>query len=275
LFDKSCNKIKGRIAIRDDGMSKKLQMFGIDFDPITMAQAVSEILSWIKESEHRCRYVVTPNVDHVVKFQNDQSLRASYKDASLVVVDGKPVLWASKILKPLPETVPGSDLCPAIFDAMEQMPGTRVFLLGAAEGVAKKAALEITKRWPWITVCGYYSPPMGFNAQALTNETAIALINKEKPDVLIVGLGAPKQEIWTHAMQNNLQVKVALCVGASIDFLAGEKARAPHFMRAVGLEWLHRALSEPKRLMGRYWHDAKVFPRIVLKEFILNLQGKG
>ena len=256
-------------------MSKKLRMFGIDFNPLTMSEAVSEVLSWTDKSEYNCQYVVTPNVDHVVKFQKDQSLRDSYKDASLVVVDGKPVLWASKILKPLPETVPGSDLCPAIFDAVEQHQGARVFLLGAAEGVAAKAAIEIEKRWPSITICGYYSPPMGFNAQALTNATAIELINKEKPDILIVGLGAPKQEIWTHTMQHQLQVKVALCVGASIDFLAGEKSRAPRFMRAIGLEWLHRALSEPKRLMGRYWHDAKVFPVIVIKELILNFQGKN
>jgi len=256
-------------------MSKKLKMFGIDFDPITMSETVSEILSWIDKPEYHCRYVVTPNVDHVVKFQNDKSLQASYKSASLVVVDGKPVLWASKILKPLPETVPGSDLCPAIFNALEQKKGGRVFLLGAAEGVAEKAASEITKRWPKINVCGYYSPPMGFNAKSPANSIAIKLINKENPDILIVGLGAPKQEIWTHTVQNQLQVKVALCVGASIDFLAGEKVRAPRFMQVMGLEWLHRALSEPKRLMGRYWHDAKIFPGIVLKELVLNFQGKN
>jgi len=256
-------------------MSEKLRMFGIDFNPLTMPQAVSEILSWTKKSEYNCRYVVTPNVDHVVKFQKDQSLRDSYKDASLVVVDGKPVLWASKILKPLPETVPGSDLCPAIFDALENKKGIRVFLLGAAEGVAAKAAEEITARWPRVTVCGYYSPPMGFDAKSVNNAKAIEMISREKPDILLVGLGAPKQEIWVHNMQHQLQVKVALCVGASIDFLAGEKSRAPKIMRKMGMEWLHRALTEPKRLMGRYWHDAKIFPCIVLKEIVLSYQGKN
>ena len=256
-------------------MSERVRMFGIDFDPLTMSQAVSEVLSWTDRSEYRCRYVVTPNVDHVVKIQNDQALRAAYKDAALVVVDGKPVLWASKILKPLPETVPGSDLCPALFDATVNKTGVRVFLLGAAEGVAEKAAREITKRWPWITVCGYFSPAMGFNALPAENAKAIEMINREKPDILLVGLGAPKQEIWVNMMQHQLQVKVALCVGASIDFLAGEKARAPRFMRTVGLEWLHRALSEPKRLMGRYWHDAKVFPGIVLKEVLSTYEEKN
>jgi len=254
-------------------MNKKVRMFGIDFNPLTMKQTVSEIFNWLDKPEYQCRYVVTPNVDHVVKIQKDLSLQASYKDASLVVVDGKPVLWASKILKSLPETVPGSDLCPALFDAAANKKGLRVFLLGAAEGVAERAANEIEKNWPWVTVCGYYSPPMGFDAKSPNNAKAIDMINKNKPDILIVGLGAPKQEIWTHQMHNKLHVKVALCVGASIDFLAGEKARAPKFMRAIGLEWLHRALSEPKRLMGRYWHDAKVFPFIVLKDFFLKIQG--
>jgi N-acetylglucosaminyldiphosphoundecaprenol N-acetyl-beta-D-mannosaminyltransferase len=92
------------------------------------------------------------------------------------------------------------------------------------------------------------------------------MINQARPDILIIGLGAPKQEIWVHAMHSQLQVKVALCVGATIDFLAGEKMRAPKLMRTLGLEWLHRMLSEPKRLAGRYWHDAKIFPRLVFRE---------
>lgn len=249
-------------------MQEKVRMFGIDFDPLTMQQSVSEILTWVEQCEYRCRYVVTPNVDHVVKFQNNSSLRAAYRDASMVVVDGKPVFWALRVLRKfIPETVPGSDLCPALFDAAEGG-NLRVFLIGAAEGVAAKAARNISKRWPWVTVCGYYSPPMGFNALSPENSKALEMINRTKPDVLVVGLGAPKQEVWVHAMQDQLQVKAALCVGATIDFLAGEKARAPKWMRIVGLEWLHRALSEPKRLMGRYWHDAKVFPKLVFRELI-------
>jgi len=249
-------------------MIDRVRMFGIDFDPLTMQQAVSEILTWTEKQEYSCRYVVTPNVDHVVKFQNDPALRSAYKDAAMVVVDGKPVLWASRILKKfLPATVPGSDLCPALFEAAKGQ-NLRVFLIGAAEGVAAKAAKEISKRWPWITVCGYYSPPMGFNSLSTENPKALEMIQEVKPDILVVGLGAPKQEIWVHATQGQLKVKVALCVGATIDFLAGEKKRAPKFMRMLGLEWLHRMLSEPKRLAGRYWHDAKIFPKLIIRELI-------
>lgn len=250
-------------------MNDRVRMFGIDFHPYTMSQSVSRLLQWSVEPEYRCRYVVTPNVDHVVKFQTDKALREAYQDASLVTVDGKPVLWASRFLgKRLPALVPGSDLCPALFDAAKAAPELRVFLLGAAEGVAVRAAETISKRWPWIKVVGCVSPPMGFNALSADNAAVVEMINQAKPDILLVGLGAPKQELWVHAMQHQLQVKVALCIGATIDFLAGEKVRAPKFMRTLGLEWLHRMLSEPKRLAGRYWHDAKVFPRLVLRELI-------
>lgn len=242
-------------------------MFGIDFDRLTMSQTISQLLQWSSEADYCCRYVVTPNVDHVVKFQTDPALRAAYRDAALVTVDGKPVLWASRLLgKRLPELVPGSDLCPTLFHSAKVTPGLRVFLLGAAEGVAQCAADTIGQRWPWINVVGCFSPPMGFNADSAENAQVLEMINQARPDILIIGLGAPKQEIWVHAMHPQLQVKVALCVGATIDFLAGERMRAPKLMRTLGLEWLHRMLSEPKRLAGRYWHDAKIFPRLVFRE---------
>jgi len=249
-------------------MGKRQHLFGINFDALNMREAVDRVLQWSDDPECRCRYLVTPNVDHVVKFQSDAGLRAAYQDAAMVTVDGKPVLWASRLLgKALPALVPGSDFCPALFDAAKAKPGLRVFLLGAAEGVAARAADEISKRWPWINVVGCCSPPMGFHAESADNAQVIALINQAQPDILLVGLGAPKQEIWVHAMQLQLQVKVALCIGATIDFLAGEKRRAPKLMRMLGLEWLHRMLSEPKRLAGRYWHDAKVFPKLVFNEW--------
>lgn len=240
---------------------------GIDFDPLTMADVVATVLTWAGETYHTCRYVVTPNVNHVVTFQDNDGLQAAYRDASLVVVDGKPVLLASRLLgKRLPGLVPGSDLCPVLFDTAVKQSGLRVFLLGAGDGVAERAARVIQARWPWISVCGYYTPPMGFNSESHENAEVIDCINAAQPDVLLIGLGAPKQEIWIHAMRAQLHVKVALCIGAAIDFLAGEKTRAPKWMRFVGLEWLHRALSEPKRLAGRYWHDAKVFPLLVLRD---------
>jgi N-acetylglucosaminyldiphosphoundecaprenol N-acetyl-beta-D-mannosaminyltransferase len=114
---------------------------------------------------------------------------------------------------------------------------------------------------------GTYSPPLGFEKNPAENAAIVDRINAVKPDVLIVGLGAPKQELWTAAHQDKLRVKTALCIGATIDFLAGEKARAPLWMRYCGLEWLHRVASEPKRLFRRYARDAWVFPQLVWNEW--------
>lgn len=253
--------------------NETVTLFGIRLDLLTMGQAVERVHAWLSEDVRQCRYVVTPNVDHVVKLQSNNEFRAAYQGASMVVVDGKPVLWASRLVKrPLPSTVPGSDLVPAIFDACGTRP-LRVYLLGAGPGVADRAAAMIAQRWPAVEVCGTYSPPMGFEKNEVENVRIVSMIEQARPDLLVIGLGAPKQELWVHAQAGRLPVKVALCVGATIDFLAGEKKRAPHWMRRVGLEWLYRALSEPRRLLRRYLTDALIFPGIVLKELISGNRG--
>jgi N-acetylglucosaminyldiphosphoundecaprenol N-acetyl-beta-D-mannosaminyltransferase len=107
---------------------------------------------------------------------------------------------------------------------------------------------------------------LGFEHDADETNTILGRIALTRPDVVVVGLGAPKQEIWVHQNINQMQARVALCVGATIDFLAGEKKRAPVWMQRVGMEWLHRMLSEPRRLVYRYAKDAVVFPRIVCRQ---------
>ena len=124
----------------------------------------------------------------------------------------------------------------------------KVFLLGAAPGVAERAAERIHERWPSVEVVGSYSPPLGFEKDACENENILQQVAAAKPDVLVVGLGAPKQELWVHTHCQQIAAPVALCVGATIDFLAGEKPRAPVWMRRTGLEWVHRLASEPRRL---------------------------
>lgn len=248
-------------------MTEKVRLFDIDFDAITKEEAVERLLAWCASSQVDARYVVTPNVDHVVKLRSNHAFRAAYREAAMIVVDGKPVRMASKLLcRPLPETIPGSELCPLVLERSRSIGGVSVFLLGAAEGVAERAASVIQSKWPWVKVVGFHSPPMGFAYGTEGSDAAIALVNAVQPDVLVLGLGAPKQELWVHAAQAQLRVKTALCVGATIDFIAGEKARAPKWMQRAGLEWLHRVMSEPRRLASRYAHDAIVFPLLFIKE---------
>jgi N-acetylglucosaminyldiphosphoundecaprenol N-acetyl-beta-D-mannosaminyltransferase len=246
----------------------RVDLFGVSIDVLSMRETVSIIQEWNASEFDRCRYVVTPNVDHTVLLQHHAGLQAAYRDASLVLADGWPVVTASRFLgKPLPETVPGSDLVPRLMKAATAEQPFRVFLLGAAAGVGERAAANISSRWEHVEIAGVHSPPLGFENDDRENERIISLLEEAQPDLLVVGLGAPKQEIWVHTHRDRLRAKVALCVGATIDFLAGEKARAPRWMRRMRIEWLHRMMSEPKRLVKRYARDAFVFPQLVWREW--------
>jgi N-acetylglucosaminyldiphosphoundecaprenol N-acetyl-beta-D-mannosaminyltransferase len=261
-------------------MNNAVNLFGMQLNPLRMNEVVDQLLVWAENptptepdaAQPTCRYVVTPNVDHAVMFQKHAGLQRAYADASLVLADGFPVLAAARLLRcPIPERVPGSDLVPALFNAAQERSGDgnvlRVFLLGAGPGVAEQAAKNIAERWPSVEVVGTYSPPLGFEKDPAENENILKRISAARPNLLVVGLGAPKQELWVHAHREQISVPVVLCVGATIDFLAGEKARAPVWMRKVGLEWAHRLFSEPRRLAKRYLQDAWIFPRLVFRQW--------
>lgn len=253
---------------------RTVRLLGMTVDALTMSETVDAVLAWSRASRGAaCRFVVTPNVDHAVIFQTNEQLRAAYAAASLVLADGAPVVAAARLLRrALPERVPGSDLAPALFQrvADETKAGgapLRVFLLGAGPGVAERAARNIAARWPGVEVVGTLSPPLGFERDVQENEQILHSVAATKPDVLLIGLGAPKQELWVHAHADRLDAKAALCIGATIDFLAGEKRRAPRWMRTLGLEWLHRLSTEPRRLAKRYLRDAWIFPQLVWRDW--------
>jgi N-acetylglucosaminyldiphosphoundecaprenol N-acetyl-beta-D-mannosaminyltransferase len=247
----------------------RIRLFGIDLDALRMPDALSRIFGWLDQPVSECCFVVTPNVDHTVLVQTNADLRAAYRDAGMVLADGWPVVAASRLVRrPLPERVAGSDLAPALFKATQQANRPlRVFLLGAAPGVGDRAAKNIQSRWPAVQVVGVYSPPLGFERDDRANRAILERIRAAAPEVLVVGLGAPKQELWVHRHRCDIAAPVALCVGATIDFLAGEKKRAPRLVRRLGLEWLHRMLSEPRRLAKRYARDAWIFPQLVWREW--------
>jgi N-acetylglucosaminyldiphosphoundecaprenol N-acetyl-beta-D-mannosaminyltransferase len=248
-------------------MTARVRLAGLSIDALTMNQAVGQLLAWAKAPGATCRYVVTPNVDHAVLFQSNAALRAAYDDAALVLADGMPLVWTSRLLRrSLPERVTGSDLVPALFTAVPSGRSLRVYLLGAAAGVAERAAANIVRRWPAIEVVGTYSPALGFEHDADENAAILQRIAAARPDVLVVGLGAPKQELWVHAHRDRIAAPIALCVGATIDFLADHIVRAPVWMQTSGLEWLHRLASQPRRLAKRYARDAWIFPQLVLRD---------
>jgi N-acetylglucosaminyldiphosphoundecaprenol N-acetyl-beta-D-mannosaminyltransferase len=242
-------------------------LFGIEVDQVSMADAVAILLRWLDDKLSGCRYVVTPNVNHIVHLQNNARLGQAYAGANLVVADGWPLVAFSRLFKnALPERVPGSDLVPHLFAAAKPERPLRTFLLGAKPGVAERAAERIKQKWSSVLVVGSHSPPLGFEHDARQCAEILQLVADAAPDLLIVGFGMPKQEMWLHTYQKHLLVKVAIAGGATIDFLAGEQLRAPRWVQRMCLEWLYRIGTDPRRLLLRYIRDAWRFPQIVARE---------
>lgn len=249
---------------------QRVALFGMTIDRLTLDTAAARVLDWASSEQETCRYVVTPNVDHAVMYQQHEPLRDAYASASMIVADGAPLIAASRLLgRALPERVAGSDLAPRLFDHAQKRGGQplRLFLLGAGPGVADRAAEKIATRWTNVETVGTYCPPLGFENDDAENHRILDLIAAAKPDVLLIGLGAPKQELWISRRHREIDARVALCVGATIDFLAGEKKRSPRWLQRLGLEWAHRLCSEPRRLASRYARDAWIFPQLVWQEF--------
>jgi N-acetylglucosaminyldiphosphoundecaprenol N-acetyl-beta-D-mannosaminyltransferase len=250
------------------------ELFGISIDAMRMPEAVEHLLGMVQRDTTECRYVVTPNVDHAVMLQSHWGLQDAYRHAELVLADGHPLIWASRFLqRQLPERVAGSDLVPALFDAVPDGMSLRVFLLGAAPGVAQRAAERIESQWTRVHVVGVDSPPQGFEYDPDEGRRICQKIAAVRPDIVILGLGAPKQECWIAEHRRMVDAKVAICAGATIDFLAGEKKRAPRWMQRSGLEWLHRMACEPRRLVRRYAKDAWIFPQLLWRQYRMQRSG--
>jgi len=195
--------------------------------------------------------VFTPNVDHIVMAEHDERFRTAYRAAALSLVDGTPVLWASRLLrKPLPAKISGSDLVmPLMRRAAER--GYRVYFLGGAPGVADLAKSKLEAELPGIQIVGTDSSRIDVDLAADADEVA-ERIERAAPDLVLVALGAPKQELWSFTRTERLKPAVLLGVGASLDFVAGIQKRAPRWMSKSGLEWLYRLAQEPRRLAARY-----------------------
>ena len=205
--------------------------------------------------------VVTPNVDHLVKLQSDYEFYQAYTQAEWVICDSRILQLLSKLTKfPISEAIPGSSFFPAFYTHHANNPNCRIFLLGAAPGVASKARSIINKKIGREIVIGAHSPSYGFEKNPREYEAIIDLINRSDATVVLVGVGAPKQEKWITKYRNKMPgVKIWLALGATIDFEAGNIKRAPKFMQKFALEWLYRIIQEPRRMSRRYLIEDPIF----------------
>lgn len=205
--------------------------------------------------------LITPNVDHLVKLQKDKDFYDIYQKAEWVVCDSKILYLMSKLLKePLPEAIPGSSFFTAYYMYHKNDLNCKIFLLGAAEGIAEKAMKNINEKVGRRIVVGAHSPSYGFEKNEQECEELVRIVNESGANVLLVGVGAPKQEKWIMKYRDRMSgVDVFMALGATIDFEAGTLKRAPKVWQKCGMEWLYRVIKEPKRLFKRYFVDDMQF----------------
>lgn len=241
----------------------RMKFLNTYIDNLTMDEAIKEIDTLVQERKHS--YVVTPNMDHIVLLEKDKVFKEVYDNASLILTDGKPLIWIAKRQgTPIKEKVSGSDLFPQIC-RLSAINGYRIFILGAAEGIADKAAENLRNKNVGLQIVGTYSPPMGFERDDDEVQAIIKKINDSNADILAVALGSPKGEKFIYKIRNKITVALSISIGATIDFEAGNVKRAPKWMSDHGLEWLFRITQDPKRLIRRYWNDARCIIPIIRK----------
>jgi N-acetylglucosaminyldiphosphoundecaprenol N-acetyl-beta-D-mannosaminyltransferase len=233
--------------------SDTVALFGLPITNLNMAQAVARIEEYILSG--KTHQIATANLDFARNALRDPYLHRIICGCSMVLPDGAPMLWASKMFSaPLQERVTGVDLIPELA-RLSQEKGYGIYLLGSTEESSLAAAQVLARSYPGAKIVGRYSPPVA-PLQKMDHEAMIRKIREAKPRIVLVGFGNPKQEIWIYRHKDRLPASVIIGIGGSLDMIAGKLRRAPRWVRSLHLEWLFRLTLEPKRLMPRYLRDA-------------------
>ncbi len=227
-----------------------VSLAGLDFDALSEEQVVARIVRDVKDG--RGGWVVPANIDVCHQVGRDRAAGELIGGASLVVADGMPLVWAARLRgRPLPERVTGASLIFRLTAAAAEN-GQSIYMLGGKPGVPERAAAELARRYPGLRVAGTDAPRLGFDRQPGEFAAVRARLEQARPDIVYVGLGFPKQERVIAALAPGLPATWFIGCGAAIPFAAGALPRAPEWMQRLGLEWLYRLISEPRRLFRRY-----------------------
>lgn len=227
----------------------------VAFSNVTMKETVALILLMVQKGNSP-QHICTGNLDHLYQLQKDSEFKRAYETSALVLPDGMPIVWMSHLSRvngetPLRERVAGSDLFWELVQASETY-GLRLFFLGGAPGSAEKAREVAQERFPGCHISGVYCPPHDTFHTPEEQAHIEQLIREAAPDILMVGLGAPKQEKWILASKARLGVPVSVGVGGTFEMAAGVVRRAPLWMQRSGMEWVFRLAQDPNRLWRRY-----------------------
>jgi len=248
-----------------DGI-ERVSVWGLPLARLTCGQTLDAVDRLIARGQPS--YFITANLHYAMLSDRNPRLAEVNRRAALVVADGMPLVWYSRLLRrPLPERVAGSDVIYLLSERAAER-GHRLFLLGGAEGVAEQAAAELCRLYPGLQIAGVEAPE--FDAMSPEDHAAlIGRVRRARPDLLFAALGQPKGELWL--AENCLALNVPACVqlGASLDFVAGRIRRAPRWTHRIGLEWVWRMCREPRRLVPRYLADAVFLVKAMLRDAAL------
>jgi len=239
-------------------------IWGVPFHSLTMDQTIRRIEEMIRTRVPG--YAITANLNFLMLCEQHPELTPVIRDADLIVADGQPIVWRSRIGgTPLPERVAGSEMIYRLAQAAATQ-GWRLYFLGGEPGVAQKCADTLTLHHPHLQIAGVESPPFRPLTEDEQREQT-QRIQASGADILLVAFGQPKGEIWIHERYQELGVPVSIQLGASFDFVAGTAQRAPESFQRFGLEWLHRMMSDPKRLVPRYLGNACFLARAIARDW--------
>lgn len=240
-------------------MQESIKILGVRINNVSYQEALSVALLLAKEKAKS--YLTTPNPEILLEAQKNPEFKKVLNNSQLNIPDGAGLLWAARYQSsPLKERVTGTDLMEGIMKEGAKT-NLKIFLLGAAPGVAEKVKSKMEKKYPGLKIAGTSSESKNQDRE----ETIINVIDKSTADILFVAFGAPHQELWISRNLPKLKTaRLAVGVGGAFDFLAGESKRAPKIMQNLGLEWLYRLFKQPKRFK-RIFNAVIIFPIAVVK----------
>jgi N-acetylglucosaminyldiphosphoundecaprenol N-acetyl-beta-D-mannosaminyltransferase len=237
-------------AASAESLMRRVELMDMPIDPLTQGEALGSIIGALARGEGG--WVITPNLDHLRTYRRRPELRRHFREADLVMADGMPLVWASRLQDtPLPERVAGSDLIWSLTRGAARL-GAPLFLVGGNPGTAAAAAHTLTLAAPGLTVAGTHCPPLGFEHDEAALARVERAVEAAGPALVYVGLPLDKQVALIPRLRERLPSAWFLGLGISFSFVSGDVSRAPRWMRVVGLEWTHRLAQEPGRLARRY-----------------------
>jgi N-acetylglucosaminyldiphosphoundecaprenol N-acetyl-beta-D-mannosaminyltransferase len=244
---------------------KKSEVWGVGFSQLDMAGALEYIDQIVQRRVPE--YLITANLNYLMLCDKSPRLAQFTRKAAVVLCDGMPILWRSKLNKDkLPDRVAGADLIFSLAARCAEQ-GHRLFLMGGADGVAQSAAEILCQMYPKLQIAGVECPP--FRQLSVDEHTSLcSRIRESKADVLLVAFGQPKGEFWIEENYQTLGVPISIQLGASFDFIVGTARRAPLVLQRIGLEWLYRMLYDPKRLVPRYASNALFLLKSIRRDLL-------